>query len=471
LIKITVTESYCYINPFSIKRKVYQKLVAAFSVPYKNVDFIRRKYPDFPDRYNFIDTYKFGTGLLMYVCKKLEKMKQPYILINEIKKSKLKFTEPHLKTKILREDQLNVIRIMQKKERGICSLATAFGKTLTFAGFISTLPKTAKVLYLIHRDNLFRQTRRVWEKELNEPIGSLRNRDFKLERINLCTIQTFVSKRYAKFFKVLLQNVDVILFDEVHWFNTSCFRLLMKTNCRYRFGFSGTVKRNEMNYRKLIAWAGPVLKVISIEDQIVNGKAPIPQIYVHKTYCDKPELIDLRMGYDYYIKNNKERDKKLFKILKNRRVPCLIFVERIHHCRELFLKLLKVFPKVPIRFISYESSKLFKNLVYKEVINNEVEIVVCTTIWDEGVDLPQVQHLIDLSMTESYIRCMQRLGRGMRLSGNTNNKQETVRIDIFLEQRDEYLRKKDYIKYKYYKKLIKNLKKRGVKDCFLKIIK
>ncbi len=225
-----------------------------------------------------------------------------------------------------------------------------------------------------------------------------------------------------------------------------------------KIGFSGTIvlKGEDMVVEGLF---GSVKAERSLVWLIENGYCAKPIIEMLQ-YPSPPEQLKeelhenphqrWRIGYVSGIVKNKWRNcliAKRTKELTSAGLATLIMVRRKRHGRILIKRLIKK----GIRAKYVHGTILTPEIVAaREALNNgELQALVCTSIFDEGEDIPNVGALILAVGEKSPQRLEQRLGRALRAIGG---KTKAIVID-FQDLSNEYVRKHSRKRFKFYEKL------------------
>lgn len=320
----------------------------------------------------------------------------------------------------LRDYQIKAIEQALLKERGVLELATGSGKTEIAIAITKLLG--LKTIFIVHTKDLLRQTRERFENRLGERIAYIGEGEFEFTRkddIVIATIQSIESwwKKDQKFMKSFLNLFEVVFFDECHhssattWYKVGMFM----HNTYYRFGLSGTpLKRDILSNMKVMAVTGPSIcevgsqKLIS-EGYLSNIKMKIidcPIIYDGKTWQDI---------YDNGIVHSTDRNSSICKIAMKYFVQekkVMILVRRIKHGE--ILESMFVAANCPAVFLQGADSAEYRKET-KELFNKTGDfILIASTIFDEGVDIPEVNVLIIAAGGKSEVKTIQRVGRGLR---------------------------------------------------------
>ena len=118
--------------------------------------------------------------------------------------------------------------------------------------------------------------------------------------------------------------------------------------------------------------------------------------------------------YREYIVENDVRNMKIVKIAqklveKGRRA--LILVKNIKHGKTL----LSMFPKkTVIYFVKGNVKSEERNRIRKEFTEGKIDIIIASVVYDQGVDLPNLDALILAGSGKSAGRTLQRIGRVIR---------------------------------------------------------
>jgi superfamily II DNA or RNA helicase len=156
-----------------------------------------------------------------------------------------------------------------------------------------------------------------------------------------------------------------------------------------------------------------IVKIVSLEK-------------LEKKLADKAE--DGKKEYnrikDEYVMG-KDRNKCVIdetkKLLDEKRTV-LVLVTEISHGREL-RKLLEADLKRPVQFLFGETSSKKRTKVINDLRDGAENLVISTSIFEYGLDIPRLDGLVIASPSKSMIRTIQRVGRILRIhEGKANAK-------------------------------------------------
>jgi superfamily II DNA or RNA helicase len=199
--------------------------------------------------------------------------------------------------------------------------------------------------------------------------------------------------------------------------------------------------RDDLSNALLKGVTGEVIFKITTQELIKLGYLTPPKIIFTKvrtkgSYEDpitqqemkRPSAMKWADLYDYAIVKNPRRNKAIAEIITNIHTPAIVLVKRLDHIRYINHYLTN-----PIPFIKGTSTTGEREDAKKKLVSGEYKILCATTIFDEGVDIPEIRAIIMAGGGKSDIKTMQRLGRGLRIS---QNKYEVMIYD-FIDQSED----------------------------------
>ena len=415
---------------------------------------------------NLFGGESFPTGLLSHVLAKMEANKLPYTIndLRFIKEISLNQTTVPLRgyQEEAVQNAFGNLYLGTWWPRGILKVATGGGKTEMAAAMIEMA--NIKTLFLVHRQDLVRQAiDRFTQYNLN--VGELDTFDQNL--VTVCTVQSLMSwdmtfsKNYIdvegvkqertddwlrdkkerqterrKNIQSLLVNVHQIFVDEAHLIATDQNNmgllnkaLALMPNAFCRWGLTATPFLREQLYDWALEGAtGSTIVDISNRELIDAG-------YLSDCVVDMytmPKSVSMPKAwpdcYEMGIVAYKPRNEKIIECLKNYPGPTLILVNQIGHGELLEVMAVRAGKNIP--FISGSSGKAERLETVEDVKSGRLDGVIASTIWDEGLDIPNIQTVILAGGGKSEIKNLQRLGRGLRKSSGKSTLQLVDFIDV-----------------------------------------
>ena len=93
--------------------------------------------------------------------------------------------------------------------------------------------------------------------------------------------------------------------------------------------------------------------------------------------------------------------------------PGLLFVQHVEHGKQLVKDLAAA--GVRAEFVWGTHSLAWRRSHIKRLIQGHFDILVCSTIFNEGIDIPELRSIVLGAGGKSVIAALQRAGRGMRV--------------------------------------------------------
>ena len=377
---------------------------------------------------------RFLTGLLPKVEAVLKNNGVKYTITDKRKLVKFK---RKIKTKNIepRPYQEQVLEASLREKGGIIKSATGSGKSVMITQLIAnTNVKT--MVYVIGIDLLY-QMKETFEKMLGTKVGIIGDGKAEIKKINICTVwtaATALGKKYvplddedrskkeklraankAKIAKAI-KEAEMAIFDECHMLATDTLQTINTASkaAYYKYGYSGTPWRDDGADMLIEAVCGKTIIEVTASELIKAGYLVEPIIH----FVEVPEMDDLPNKYPsiykQYIVENEVRNGKIVKAAKKlidsgRRV--LILVKNIRHGNILVEELEQDFV---VYFVKGDIDSDERNWVRQEFVKNGIDIIVASVVYDQGVDLPNLDALILAGSGKSSGRALQRLGRVIR---------------------------------------------------------
>jgi superfamily II DNA or RNA helicase len=320
--------------------------------------------------------------------------------------------------------------------RGVLHLATGAGKTEVAVALI----KSCKVntLFLVHLKGLLGQAKSRLEK-YGVVCGSIGDGNFDIKTVTVSTIQTLSNivkdkkdPRHKDMIKYL-GTVEQTIFDEAHLIGNKASAwnqfasLAANLEKSYiRVGLSATPFMSD-HYSNLIL-EGVVGRTVyekrnkSLTAEGVLAKVTVRMVTVPFTWEIKGRWQDV---YEEGIVSNQRRNALIIDQIPNLPKPCMILVNRKHQ-----LDLLQAMgTKQGLKMMALHggNSSEDRELVLEAFVKNRYDALICTTIFDEGMDVPSIASLILGGGGKSEVKLLQRVGRGMR---KTATKDSVIIVDF-----------------------------------------
>lgn len=336
----------------------------------------------------------------------------------------------------LKEHQIGAIYKALNRRRGIIKAPMGSGKTEAFLAILNMLETPSLVLF--NREQLAKQTvARAKERGLD--VGLVQGPNVLEKNITMATVQSLHKiKKISKYKNLLI--------DECHEAGSKQYQKILKMAHWERvYGFSGTpVDPRRMNLRsaKLIAYMGPIIYDVGAKELMEAEIIAKPKIFMLP--IDQPDDIDdanyreaemLGLIYNPH-RNNLIRDLAE----RHREEKVLILTKYIDQGKEI----LKLLPDA--EFIWHEISVTERLKTIEKFEKGELKILIASRILDQGIDIKNFKVLIIASAGISFIKTIQRLGRGLRVTEDKKN----VTVYDFMDNTNSRLLKHSRARKKTY---------------------
>ena len=250
-----------------------------------------------------------------------------------------------------------------------------------------------------------------------------------------------------EFFKTVVG----FLGDEVHHASSDTwYKVFMSLeHAYYRFGLTGTVdEENEINLKRLLGCTGKIVIKISNDFLIEEGHSAKPTIYFLPVNAKPIDNVDYQTArYEGIIRNEIRNKVFVEKILERAKFgkQCLIIVNETEHA-ELVLGMME-HRGVNVKVSHGDKPDKYREEVLEELRDGSLQVLIATTILDEGVDVSGINCLFLMAGGKSMRQVLQRIGRGLR------KKDDGSGLEVYdaLDYHNEYLVDHTLDRYNTYK--------------------
>ncbi|MDK1287744.1 DUF3427 domain-containing protein [Pseudoalteromonas umbrosa] len=343
-------------------------------------------------------------------------------------------------------DKLCAERSVHGRYKNLVVAATGTGKTLIsafdFARFLKQKPQ-AKLLFVAHREEILKQARSAYRAVLkNNQFGELWVGQHKPSSFNhlFASIQTLNNQLES--LNLTANFYDYIVIDEVHHIAANSYRGVINHFApSILLGLTATPERQD---------GGNILSdfddVIAAElrlPEAINNRYLIPfQYFAIDDDTDLSRVSWQRGRYDigaltHVFTQNNHRALKIMQSLAD-------IVANVHVIKALAFCVSKqhaIFMAEQFNLKGISSDVLTSDNATERhdkqqaLRQGDIQILCVVDIFNEGVDIPEVDTLLFLRPTESLTLFLQQLGRGLRL---TQDKECCTVLDFVGNARPEY---------------------------------
>jgi len=343
-------------------------------------------------------------------------------------------------------EKLQVERELHGRYRNLVVAATGTGKTIIsafdFSRFYKENPE-AKFLFIAHREEILKQALGAYRGVLkNSAFGELwvgNNKPNRYQHL-FASIQSLNNQIDS--LALSEDYFDYIVIDEVHHISASSYRAVLKHfNPQILLGLTATPERHD-GTDILSDFCNVIAAEIRLPEAInqrhlspfqyfaIDDETDLTKISWSKGRYDVAELTHL---YTY-------NDQRVFRILQSlneivtdiSQMRALAFCVSKEHAKFMAQKF--TLHNIACDILTSDNSK-DRDIQQQRLKSKQINVLFVVDIFNEGVDIPELDTLLFLRPTESLTVFLQQLGRGLRL---TNDKECCTILDLVGNSRPEY---------------------------------
>jgi superfamily II DNA or RNA helicase len=226
----------------------------------------------------------------------------------------------------------------------------------------------------------------------------------------------------------------VVIGDEAHLFKAKSLTSIMSNlnNCRYRFGFTGTLDGTQTHKLVLEGLFGSVRKVTTTSELIEQKHLADFKIKaIVLSYPDEERKIVSRLDFqdemDYLVRSE-ARNKFIKNLALSLEGNTLLLFQFVDKHGKILYDLIKKETTNPVFFIHGGIEGEERERIRKIVETEKTSIIVASYgTFSTGVNIRNLHNVIFASPSKSRVRNLQSIGRGLRRS---ETKTESVLYDI-----------------------------------------
>lgn len=317
----------------------------------------------------------------------------------------------------------SVMEMREKQiDRALLLSSTGTGKSLASAFMLREM-KAKKALFIVHREQIAKQTlksfKRVFGTSKTYGLLSGNSREFGAEFL-FATMQMMSKDEILSYYTP--EEFDVIILDECHHVGAESYQKIMRYfKPKFWLGMTASPDTNQYDIYSIfnhhIAYEIRLQQALEedllcpfhyfgITDLEINGEVFDDNAGV-KNFSNL--ISDARV--DYVI------EKANYYGFSGDRVKGLIFCSRKDEAKELSKKFNERGLRTEV-LTGEDNQERRENVIARltddEEIDNQLDYIFTVDIFNEGVDIPEINQVIMLRPTQSPVVFVQQLGRGLR---------------------------------------------------------
>lgn len=356
----------------------------------------------------------------------------------------------------LRDYQVFAVNEAVREGNGIFVMATGAGKTITTAAIANQYMEYGKVIMIVPTIDLVRQTAKAF-RYVGIDAGEFYGEEKIVNDVTISTWQSLIN------YPEIIEGVACIIADECHEYTAKeVFELLTiaAKNVPHRFGFTGTLPKDDLGLNQLRAALGPVLYTKEAYELQEEGYLSKCHINIIQTKEPDKNLGQYQTEMKLLLANN-ERTAFIAETIQeiSETGNTLVLVDRVKYGEELE-------NRIPdSKFMAGSGNNAVKSkdrdVHYSAINEGTNRVLICTYgIASTGIDIPRVFNLVIIEPGKAFTKVIQSIGRGLRLADDKDfayiwdfcattkfsNKHKNDRIKYYKEAKYPYsIQKVDYL--------------------------
>jgi superfamily II DNA or RNA helicase len=337
----------------------------------------------------------------------------------------------HLSKKDPRDYQKYAFNVAITSDRAIFLSPTASGKSLIIyliaCYYLSILTKQ-RVLVIVPTVSLVLQMK----KDFEEYAGHSLDIHCITAGVDKVTTSPIVISTWQSIYKMpkdWFNQFGCVIGDEVHQFKATSLKSIMEKmiNCKYRFGFTGTLDGSLTNKITLEGLFGPVKQVTTSSELMDKGHIADLKIKALVLQHDQDtKKLSRKFLYhdeiDFIVRHEKRNKfiRNLSLSLEGNTLVLFQFVDK--HGKILYDMMSTKAPDRKIFFVhggvEGDDRERIRGIVEKE--SNAI-IVASYGTFSTGINIRNLHSVILASPSKSRVRILQSIGRGLRIGDNKDS--------------------------------------------------
>ncbi len=324
-------------------------------------------------------------------------------------------------------EQLDVERVVHGRHRNLVVAATGTGKTVLAAldyRRMSEPDRRPSLLFVAHRREILEQSLRTYREVLGDAgFGELYVGGARPERWQhvFASVQSLGSYGVDR---IPPDAYDIVVIDEFHHAEAPTYRRITeRLTARELLGLTATPERADgVDVRAFFGGRAACELALweALDDELLSpfhyfgiaDGTDLTQLEWKRGRYDEAALSGLYTGNDARARIVlKELRDKVPDLTTMRALGFCVSVAHAHYMAEVFSR-----AGIPARAVSGTTSAIDREQALADLRGRRVNALFAADLFNEGLDLPEVDTVLFLRPTESATVFLQQLGRGLRLA-------------------------------------------------------
>lgn len=323
-------------------------------------------------------------------------------------------------------DKLRAERERHGRHRNLVVAATGTGKTIVAAFDYRRLAAAGpppSLLFIAHRREILTQSRDVFRSVLKDGAFGELYVDGQRPEEGRHVFASVQALSHVALDRRPPASFDVVIVDEFHHAEAPTYRRLLEhLEPRELLGLTATPERSDGE--SVVKWFdGRIAAELRLWEALERGLLSPFQYFGVNDQVDLANLRWTRGGYELaelerlYTGNDRRLDLVLRalrdRILDTSRMRALGFCVSVAHAQYMAQRFTEA--RIPARAVSAETKRQERDEALRLLRQREINALFVVDLFNEGVDVPEIDTVLFLRPTESATVFLQQLGRGLRL--------------------------------------------------------
>ena len=351
---------------------------------------------------------------------------------------------PHQRAMI---EDLDLERTVHDRHRNLLVAATGTGKTVAAAfdyrNLQQRLGRLPSLLFVAHRQEILAQALRTYRQVLAVPdfgdlhVGGSRTRDWRHVFASVQSLHRDVTDLAPDHF-------DVVVIDEFHHAHAATYRrILDHLQPSELLGLTATPERADGTWVQDEFFAGRIASELRLWDALEADLLCPFHYFGINDETDLTSVAWIRGAYDAreleaVLSGNEQRARLIYNAVRDkvgdldaaRGLGFCVSVAHAHHIAAFFTQ-----HGIPARAVDGATPQDQRRMALTALRTGQVKFLFAVDLFNEGLDIPDIDTILMLRPTESATIFLQQLGRGLR---RTPDKAVLTVLDFVGLHRAEY---------------------------------
>lgn len=305
--------------------------------------------------------------------------------------------------------------------RGLVVLATGLGKTWLAAFYVREL-EAKRVLFVAHRDEILRQSRDVFRKVIPRCDAGMFTGDERVPDAEFLFAAVQSLGRNLDLWQP--EHFNIIIIDEFHHAAAPTYRRIIE-HFKPDFFLGMTATPERLDGADLLALCNDNLVFeCGLAEGISRGELCSFQYWAEKDVADFAHIPWRNGGFDpeklaHAIETGERAQQEFdaWQLRKGRRT--LGFCSSVTHAD--FMTNFFADRGVRARAVHSGPTSAPRRLTLKQLAAADLDVIFSVDLFNEGVDVPEVDTVLMLRPTDSPVVFLQQLGRGLRIAADKDH--------------------------------------------------